>query len=350
MRSTVLAALLLAAVSLPAVATAQAAPDSLKPKKATRLFRDTTTITIKLTADFKQTFRDRDTTKVDWNAATLEWAGADSGSMPVEITTRGHFRLKAGTCGFPGLKVRFDKEKRKNTLWEGQSTIKLGAHCRSGNSRYMQIPIQEVLAYRVYNIITDSSFRVRSAKATYVDTGDNSKIVEAPAFFLEDDDDLAARMGMKAMEMQGASFSDLTPALAAQMSVFLYMIGNTDWSLPYLHNIRLFDRMGNLVAVPYDFDWSGMVDAPYAMPDPRLAIRSIRERLWRGPCLPTDAIQSALAPYREKKDAIYQLYTTTQVLDPKLMKSSTEYLDEFYKTIGNPKEVEREMRSVCSRN
>jgi hypothetical protein len=182
-----------------------------------------------------------------------------------------------------------------------------------------------------------------------VDTGDANKTVEAPAFFLEDDDDLAARMGMKAMEMQGASFSDLAPELAARMSVFLYMIGNTDWSLPYLHNIRLFDRMGVMVAVPYDFDWSGMVDAPYAMPDARLAIRSVRDRLWRGPCLPTEVIQAALKPYDEKKAAIYQLYTGAQGLDPKLLKSSTEYLDEFYKIIGNPKEVEREMRQVCSR-
>lgn len=350
MRSTVLAAILLAALSLPSAAPAQQAADSLKPKKPTRLFRDTLPFTIKLTADFKLTFKDRDTTKVEWVPAVLEWSGTDSaGSIPVEITTRGHFRLKPGTCGFPGLKIRFNKEKRQNTLWEGQSTIKLGTHCRSGNARYNQIPIQEVLTYRIYNMITDSSFRVRQVKATYVDTGDNNKTVEAPAFFLEDDDDLAARMGMKAMEMQGASFSDLAPELAARMSVFLYMIGNTDWSLPYLHNIRLFDKMGVMLAVPYDFDWSGLVDAPYAMPDARLNIRSVRDRLWRGPCLPTDVIQAALQPYREKKDALYQLYTGAQGLDPKLLKSSTEYFDEFYKTINDPKEVEREMRKVCSR-
>lgn len=349
MLSTVFAALLPACVLLPAVAPAQDVTASLEPTKATRLFRDTAAFRIKLTADLKRAFRDRDTIKQDWVPGILDWDGADSGSIPVEITTRGHFRLKPVNCGFPGLKVRFPREQAQDTLWEGHGTIDLGTHCRSGSARYMQIPLQEALVYRVYNMITDSSFRVRPVKATYVDTGDDNKTVDAPAFFIEDDDDLAARTGMKSIERQGVRFLDLAPEQAAQISIFLYLIGNTDWSLPYLHNVQLFDMRGSLVAVPYDFDWAGIVDAPYAVPDFRLKIRSVRDRLWRGPCLSNEAIQDALQRYRERKEAIYALYTTAQGLDPKLVKSSLEYLDAFYKTINSPKDVEREMRSVCSR-
>ena len=65
-------------------------------------------------------------------------------------------------------------------------------------------------------------------------------------------------------------------------SVFMYMVGNTDWSLPYLHNIRVFQNFTSYIAVPYDFDWSGIVDAPYAVPDYRLNIKSVRDRIWRG--------------------------------------------------------------------
>jgi hypothetical protein len=60
-------------------------------------------------------------------------------------------------------------------------------------------------------------------------------------------------------------------------------------------------------------------------------------------------IQGALQRYRERKEVIYALYTTAQGLDPKLVKSSLEYLDAFYRIISSPKDVEREMRSVCSR-
>jgi hypothetical protein len=333
--------------ALPALVQAQ--QDSLKPKKPTRLFREETPFAITLTSDFKKTFRDRDTTKEEWVAGTLRWVMAqDSGSIPVEITTRGHFRLKTGTCSFPGLKVRFPKDKRQETIWEGQSTIKLGAHCRSGNERYGQIPLQEILTYRTYNLLTDSSFRVRQVRATYVDSVDANKTVEAHAFFLEDDDDVAARLGMMPLKSQGVTFADLAPAASTLMSSFMYMIGNTDWSLPYLHNVRVYQTTTDVLAIPYDFDWSGIVDAPYAVPDARLGIRSVRDRVWRGPCFPVEELQPTLAKFQAKKDAIYDLWRTFPGLDPKLLKSTLEYLDSFYKDLANPRTIDRELRRPCS--
>ena len=340
---------LLAVIGVVGIATAQDSPDGPKIKAPTRLFSSVEPITIKLVADLKQTFRDRDTTKQEWTPAQLSWTGDDSGTTAVEITTRGHFRLKSGTCTFPGLRVRFQKDSIKGTIWQGQGSIKLGAHCRSGNERYHQIPLQEILAYRTYNLLTDSSFRVRPVKATYVDTGDQNKTVEAPAFFLEDEPDLGGRMGLKELEQIGATFNDVDQPMLAIMSVFLYMIGNTDWSLPFLHNIRLFQGdMAYYLAVPYDFDWSGIVDAPYAKPDYRLNIRSVRDRLWRGPCFSQEQLGTALALFKAKKDDIYKLYQGTEGLDPKLLKNSIDYLDEFYKLIDDARAVDREMRKPCT--
>ncbi|MBS1240650.1 MAG: hypothetical protein H6R40_77 [Gemmatimonadetes bacterium] len=340
---------LLAVIGVVGIATAQDSPDGPKIKAPTRLFSSVEPITIKLVADLKQTFRDRDTTKQEWTPAQLSWTGDDSGTTAVEITTRGHFRLKSGTCTFPGLRVRFQKDSIKGTIWQGQGSIKLGAHCRSGNERYHQIPLQEILAYRTYNLLTDSSFRVRPVKATYVDTGDQNKTVEAPAFFLEDEPDLGGRMGLKELEQIGATFNDVDQPMLAIMSVFLYMIGNTDWSLPFLHNIRLFQGdMAYYLAVPYDFDWSGIVDAPYAKPDYRLNIRSVRDRLWRGPCFSQEQLGTALALFKAKKDDIYKLYQGMDGLDPKLLKNSIDYLDEFYKLIDDARAVDREMRKPCT--
>ena len=340
---------LLAVIGVVGIAPAQDSPDGPKIKAPTRLFSSVEPITIKLVADLKQTFRDRDTTKQEWIPAQLSWTGDDSGTTAVEITTRGHFRLKSGTCTFPGLRVRFQKDSIKGTIWQGQGSIKLGAHCRSGNERYHQIPLQEILAYRTYNLLTDSSFRVRPVKATYVDTGDQNKTVEAPAFFLEDEPDLGGRMGLKELEQIGATFNDVDQPMLAIMSVFLYMIGNTDWSLPFLHNIRLFQGdMAYYLAVPYDFDWSGIVDAPYAKPDYRLNIRSVRDRLWRGPCFSQEQLGTALALFKAKKDDIYKLYQGMDGLDPKLLKNSTDYLDEFYKLIDDARAVDREMRKPCT--
>lgn len=346
------ALLLLAMAGLPLAAQDSASPGSQEPKgpkTVTPLFASPDLLNVRLTTDFKAIFKDRDTTEQNWVPGTIAWsAGADSGTMPVEVTTRGHFRLKNATCSFPPLRVRFPKEARANTIFDRQGSLKLAVHCRSGNKRYEQIVHQEYLVYRAFNLLTDSSFKVRMVQASYVDSAEG-KTVEAPAFFIEDEDDLAGRIMMKDFEQHGATFSDVDTTAAALMSVFFYMVGNTDWSLPYLHNVRLFNDVSSYLPIPYDFDWSGVVDAPYAKPDYRLGIRSVRERLWRGPCYPSEVIEKTLARFVSAKDAIYELYRSQPGLDPKLLKDSLEYYDEFFKLAADRRTWERELRVTCTR-
>jgi hypothetical protein len=334
----------------PGILPAQDSTDAPKvPKPAKALFAATTPITIKLTADFKATFKNRDTTKSkkEWFPATLSWVATpgDSGTLAVEIETRGHYRLKPGTCAFPGLRVRFQKDKTEGTIWKGQGAIKLGTHCKT-NPRYLQIPLQEYSAYRIYNALTDSSFRARLANATYIDTGDANKSVEAPAFFIEDDGDMAGRLGAEGLKQTGATFDDLDPNVGAMLSIFEYMVGNTDWSLPFLHNIRLF-RVGiTYVAVPYDFDWSGLVDAPYAFPDYRLGTKSVTERVWRGPCISKESLDQMVTFFNGRKEAIYKA-ASQEGIDPKLLKDTIKYLDEFFKMLNDPYKANGELRVKC---
>lgn len=340
--------LLAAACLVPAPAAGQAA-DTIETRSVTRLFRENTPFDITIVSDFKRAFKDRDTTKQTWVPGTLHWVeGADSGSMPIEIATRGHFRLRASTCGFPPIRVRFDRERRSGTIWARQGSVKLATHCRNNNARYNQIPLQEILVYRTYNILTDSSFRVRQVRATYVDSADGNKSVQGNAFFIEDHDDLAARMGMKPFEGQGASFNDIDQDYASLMSVFLYLVGGTDWSLPYRHNIRVFQSFDYYTAIAYDFDFTGIVDAPYAVPDYRLPIKSVRERLWRGPCFSMDQLQKTFALFQAKKPEIVALWTDFPDLDPKLRKWGLDYIEGFYKIIGDQRAANREMRRPCT--
>lgn len=343
--------LLLAAfvAATPAVLRAQDSTAAPKPKPAKPLFTATTPLTIKLTADFKATFKNRDTTKAKKEEfpATLSWiAEGDSGTLNVQIETRGHYRLKPGTCSFPGLRIRFPKDKIAGTIWKGQGTIKLGTHCKS-SARYFQIPLQEYVVYRIYNALTDSSFRARLANATYVDTGDANKSVDAPAFFLEDDNDLAGRLGAETLKQKGARFEDLDEDPGAMLSIFEYMVGNTDWSLPFLHNIRLFRIGMGYAAIPYDFDWSGLVNAPYAFPDYRLGTKSVTERVWRGPCISKEGLDRMVTTFNGRKDAIYAAVKDQAGLDPKLVKDMTDYLDEFFKMLNDPNKAAGELRVKC---
>jgi len=348
-----LALLLLATAASPL--TAQ--QDSVKKiKPPTPLFASNDPMAIQITADFKSIFKDRDTTEQKWYPGSLVWkAGSDSGTASVELTTRGHYRLKSATCGFPMLRLKFPKDSTKpnplkGTLFEKQGTLKLSTHCRSGNSRYEQIAHQEYLVYRAFNTLTDSSFRVRFANATYVDPGNTKDgTVTAPSFFIEDDGDLADRMGMKKFGNQGAKFDDVEVDSGTLMAVWFYFIGNTDWSLPYLHNVELFTWMGRYVSVPYDFDWSGVVNAPYAKPDYRLGTASVTERIWRGPCWPHEVIDAAIKRITAKKAEIYGLYQSHPGLDPKLLKESLQYYDDFFKLVSDPRDVDRNLRMNCAR-
>jgi hypothetical protein len=127
------------------------------------------------------------------------------------------------------------------------------------------------------------------------------------------------------------------------------MIGNTDWSLQLLHNIRVLKiPPGLYYPVPYDFDFSGIIKTPYAAPSPQLPIRDVRERLYRGACFEMAVFQPVLEQFRQKKDAIYAKYRNLEGLNPRKLAETTKYLDDFYQTIDNPKKVESEFRYICS--
>jgi hypothetical protein len=130
-----------------------------------------------------------------------------------------------------------------------------------------------------------------------------------------------------------------------------YMIGNTDFSLSYLHNIRIIqtDTSINFFPMAYDFDWSGLVDSPYAKPDYRLPIKRVTERLYRGGCHTPELLAKVFAHFKDKKPAIYASLTDIKGLSPDRLKEATEYLDEFFKTMEDERGLKREVKRVCDR-
>ena len=96
------------------------------------------------------------------------------------------------------------------------------------------------------------------------------------------------------------------PAALVLLDVFQYFVGNTDWSAfagpageQCCHNVVPFARAdGVLLPVPYDFDATGIVNAPYSLPDERLRIQRVRQRLYRGRCREVSELQPAFRPIR----------------------------------------------------
>lgn len=350
-RFTALVPLVLGVAALRSPASAQAGTEAAAPKAPRRLFREDAPLAITLSADFRAVFGKRDTINPPKYPAQLTFQG-DSGPMtvPVELGTRGHFRLKPSTCGFAPLKVHFPKDQLKGTVFGGEGSLKLITHCEKG-ARYEQNLLVEYGTYRAYNQLTDLSHRARLARITYADTRDSSRTITRYGFFLEDDKDMAARNGGRVLEHAGGSYSEMDSAQMDLLGVFEWLIGNTDWSVVMNHNVRLvqFEGRASLYPVAYDFDFSGLVGAPYAVPDGRLPIKSVRQRLYRGMCRPLEAMTATLERFMAKQEAIYDAYRTVPGLDPKRLKDATGYLKDGFAILAKPKDFMPEQDYTCAR-
>lgn len=289
---------------------------------------------------------DKDEQKADHraNLTYVDGAGAPV-AMRLKLRTRGNYRLKH--CKFPPLRFDFPKDSVGGTVFAGQNKLKVVTHCQTGQE-YEQYVLHEHAIYRIYNILSELSLRVRLARITYQDTSGKEKPITRYAFFIEDIDDLAARAGMAVTDTMNVHPASTELRHTGVLDVFQYLIGNTDWSTYARHNIDLLRADdGTLFALPYDFDWTGLVNARYARPDPQLGIRSVRERLYRGFCRPPQYVEAALQPFREQREAIYAVFDSLPDLDPKRLERTREYLDDFYEMLDDPKAVDREFVKQC---
>jgi hypothetical protein len=321
-----------------------------KTPKVARVFRTGEPFAMSISADFKTVFKDRDSMSTKRFPATIRYMGenGDTVALDVQVSTRGHFRLRSSTCSFPPLKVHFDKEKTKGGPFAGEGALKLGTHCQT-NPRFIQTTLMEYAANQMYGLVSPVNLRTRLASITWINPADPKFTVTRPGFWIQDEDEVAKHLGGTVVMQQGGTAADMNPKLMAITDVFQYMIGNTDFSLWALHNFRIIRTDSTLTYIPmaYDFDWSGLVDAPYAVPDHRLPIRRVTDRLYRGSCHPTELLDEVLSLYRDKKDAIYGTIRDLPGLDPKRQTDASKFLDDFYKTINDPKAVQREFGRVC---
>jgi hypothetical protein len=338
-------------VSIIFSSTAAGAQDSTPPtpRVAPPLFESDSLLVLTLRTDLKSLVRERDSTRIRYHPAKISFAGASdsSASINAQVRARGHYRRQRKICDFPPVGLRFDKET-KGSVFAQQRNLKLVTRCQRERSEYEQYVLQEYLLYRVYNLLTPHSFRVRLARITYEDVANAHPSLSTYAFFLEGEKDMARRNGGSIVAVTGARRDDLVSEQWALLAMFQYLIGNTDWSIAGLHNIVLVQtEPGTVYPVPYDFDWAGVIETRYAVPDYRLPIKSVRERLYRGYCVSEEELRSAYARLSERREDIYSLLGSFAALDRRVTDGTRRYFDDFYKTIGNSRRMRDELTRSC---
>lgn len=311
----------------------------------TPLFQDVAPLTLRLAGDFKELFRDRGEQRAEHAALLRFTTGTDSGSVKVDLRTRGIFRLK--NCSFPPIRIDLPTGKVAHTVFAGQDKLKLVTHCR-GDRLYERNLLKEYALYRVFNAVTDTSFRVRLAHVTYIDTTKADTTIRY-AFLIESDREFGHRLGADVVAQPHVHDAVTDASYMTLVALFQYLIGNTDWSVWGQHNIAVFSDTAThkLFAVPYDYDFSGAVGAPYASPPAQLPIKTVRERLYRGYCQPDSILTGAVARFRSAKDSIYAAVRAVPDLDDREKRSMLSYFDDFFRTIENRTLIDREFVRRC---
>ena len=282
--------------------------------------------------------------------ATLSYRDADATTktLAVQVQVRGNRRKDPTVCEFPPLLVAFPPEAAPGTLFGPVSELKLTTHCLSDT-----YTLREYLVYKLYNVLTDMSYRTRLCRITYRDNSGRANAMVRYAFFLESTEAMARRNQAKVIPKKlFIGMENVNPAAMATLAVFQYMVGNTDWSVPYRHNIRLLTQnvQSAPVPVPYDFDYSGLVMAPYAVPPEQLGITSVRQRLFRGYDFAPETYAAVRNLFNARRAALYQVYSSCVYLSPKEQEFAISYLDGFFETLNDAKAFERYVVRMGQRN
>ncbi len=275
----------------------------------------------------------------------------------IHLSARGISRRSPNTCDFPPLRIEFTEKPGDGSVFRGQKVLKLATHCRKAGD-FQNFNLLEYAAYKLLNVMTPVSFRVRMAEIDYVEGRSGSVRIHRLGFLIEDIDELGARNGLKEVKTDKIERAQLNAEAVARSDLFQYMIGNQDWSdrLPTAgrnccHNVRLLgasaDDPHELIPVAYDFDSSGLVNAPYALPPLGVPIRTVRERNYRGLCQFNAQAIDAARELLGKRPALLASLASTPYLAERSKQSANEYLEAFFQEIADADQFKRLILEKC---
>lgn len=275
---------------------------------------------------------------------------ADDGSivgLDVRVRTRGRHQKNTSRCKVPALFLYFDESQVQGTLFDGQSMLPLTTHCHNRDKRYHMYTLLEFLGHRIYNLITDASLRVRLVKVEYLDGGTKPRFT-LYGFFSEHFRNVAARLGAEVYDVD-----TLEPRLTdanelAAFSLFQFMIANLDWSVIKRHNVELFRLAdGKVVAVPFDLDYSGIVNAEYAGPPDWARIRRVTQRIYRGFCRPEIDWDALFERFLSMQNDVMALVAGVEGMSLRGQRHANFQLNRFFKILRSEKKRNSQIVEEC---
>ena len=320
------------------------------------LFESEAVLALRIEAPFSNLVKSAPRSKDSFDAR-LQLLGPEPETYAIELSPRGISRRNPANCDFPPLRITFKEKPGDGSLFKGQRSLKLATHCRSdiGSRR---LNLLEFAAYRMFNVLTPLSFRVRMAEIDYVEARTGVIRIHRTGYLIEDIHDVAARNGLREIKTLRTEVEQLDAVATARSDLFQYMIGNLDWSdraaapgTDCCHNVKILgalrDDLRNLVPVAYDFDQSGFVDAPYAVPPPGVPVKTLRTRYYRGTCRFNAQATEVARSMLEKRADVLSSIGGTPFLGDGDKATATKYVESFFEEIGSPEDMKRRILAHC---
>ncbi len=266
--------------------------------------------------------------------AALTMSGGKSFNL--EVRPRGKFRRK--TCEVPPLKLKFSKKSLLQAGLDTFNEIKLVLP-QSFDAKGEELVLREYIAYRMYERLTPVSFRARLVRLQLEDLP-LGKTRTSCALLLEHEEEVAVRQRCQVAEVWGLPKEGVDMDQAALTVLFEYLIGNTDWEMVSSRNMLFLrpNNNGNMVTMPYDFDFSGWVSAPYASPNSTTGLKNVRDRYLMAQGIDPESLRRAVQVLKNARQDLTDL-CDSEYLSKKITSQLVSYLTLFFDAVENSAEV-----------
>lgn len=249
-----------------------------------------------------------------------------------KIKVRGRYRRRV--CDFPPLKLKLSKDMLAAAGLQRHNKFKLVTHCSDDFDNRDNV-LREQLAYDLYHLITGEGYRTQLVQVTY-QNAKTGETTERFGILIEDTDEMAQAMSStECDECVNIPQAEFAAANLEQVSLFQYMIGNADWQITMPRNIKIVQNAqeNNYRAVPYDFDFSGLVNAEYAIPNPDYALRSVKDRVLLWDFESTPDWEQAKNLFLSKEMEVMAYVNHYDLLSNKSKRQVSDYLSSFFKEL-----------------
>jgi len=271
-------------------------------------------------------------------------------SIQADLRARGNFRRK--NCILPPIRIKLKKREANNTVFEQNRSLKLVVPCRP-LELYNHLIVKEYFCYRMYEHLSPYYFKTRLVDLTLNDQrGVNNKVYQLKAFLIEDDDDVALRFKARILSPRMVNPDMVEDTSAVRQDFFAYMIGNTDWSNRVQHNVKMIQISNSkYIPLPYDFDMSGFVGAPYAVPNDKIPVKSVQERYYLGFCRDKFIFESVRNENLSVEQTLLDLLRKNEMeFSQRELKECMNYLDSYFAILKDDKLFRDNIINKCRRD